>query len=189
MRWQICGLLLAAAYCVALCAGCGERSSPAATALVDAPQAHSSQANVDSAAVDAAAAPAKSATATNQPARDIGFDNIKFDMQKDAPFQRKMITPAIEQLHNTKIRIRGYILPSFQQSGLSQFVLVRDNMQCCFGPGAALYDCIVVQMDGGHTADFTTRPVAVEGTFSIQEIASPEGKCLAIYHMQADNVQ
>ena len=45
-----------------------------------------------------------------------------------------MITPAIEKLENTKVRIRGYILPSFQQSGLTQFVLVRDNMQCCFGP-------------------------------------------------------
>jgi hypothetical protein len=72
---------------------------------------------------------------------------------------------------------------------LAQFVLVRDNMQCCFGPGAALYDCIVVQMDDGQTTDFTTRPVAVEGVFSIQEIAGPEGKCLAIYHMQADKVQ
>ncbi len=121
--------------------------------------------------------------------RDISFDAIKFDMQKDEPFRRALITPAIEKIDNSKIRIRGYILPSFQQAGLSQFVLVRDNMQCCFGPGAALYDCIVVQMNEGRTTDFTTQPVAVEGVFSIQEIAGPEGKCLAIYHMQADKVR
>ncbi|HTQ40519.1 MAG TPA: DUF3299 domain-containing protein [Pirellulales bacterium] len=212
-------LLPAASCLFLLAGGCGERSLPAATTASAAPQAARSgvatesgtnKANVDSVSADAPAtsagtaagsgtadssiaaaiSPAEAAArAANQPARDIGFDNIKFNMQKDEPFQRNMITPAIESYDNSKIRIRGYILPSFQQTGLSQFVLVRDNMQCCFGPGAALYDCIVVQMNDGHTADFTTRPVAVEGVFSIQEIASPEGKCLAIYHMQADKVQ
>ena len=56
-------------------------------------------------------------------------------MKKEEPFLRSMISPAIEKLGSAKIRIRGYILPSFQQSGLTQFVLVRDNMECCFGPG------------------------------------------------------
>lgn len=183
-----------AAFCLLFSTtGCGERFSPAAPPAVSSLSASSpvsSKASPDLSPADATPAPvATSVASASQPVRDIVFDNIKFDMQKDAQFQRSMITPAIENLGNAKIRIHGYILPSFQQTGLSQFVLVRDNMQCCFGPGAALYDCIVVQMNDGHTADFTTRPVAVEGTFSIQEIASPEGKCLAIYHMQADNVQ
>ncbi len=124
-----------------------------------------------------------------QPLRDISFDTIKFEMQKDDPFARSMITPAIEKLDGAKIRIRGYILPSFQQTGLKQFVLVRDNMQCCFGPGAALYDCIVVKMDEGKATDFTTRPVAVDGVFSIDELHGPDGKCLAIYHLQGQKVQ
>ena len=110
-------------------------------------------------------------------------------MKKEEPFERKMITPTIEKLTNTKIRLRGYILPSFQQSGLTQFVLVRDNMQCCFGPGAALFDCIVVKMEDGKSTDFTTRPVAVEGVFSIDELRGPGDKCLAIYHLQAEKVQ
>jgi hypothetical protein len=114
---------------------------------------------------------------------------IKFEMQKEAPFERSMITPAIEKLGNSKVRIRGYILPSFQQSGLTQFVLVRDNMQCCFGPGAALFDCIVVQMDPGKTGEFTTHPVAVDGVFSIRELRGSENKCLAIYHLDAERVQ
>ena len=100
-----------------------------------------------------------------------------------------MVTPAIEKLTSTKVRLRGYILPSFQQSGLTQFVLVRDNMQCCFGPGAALYDCVVVQMEPGKTTDFTSHPVAVDGVFSIQEIRGSENKCLAIYHLDAERVQ
>ena len=46
----------------------------------------------------------------------------------------------VTALEKQAVRIRGYILPSFQQAGLTQFVLVRDNQECCFGPGAALHD-------------------------------------------------
>lgn len=175
---------LALAPCWFAAGGCADRTSPAAMtttseAATRTESTADSTANVEPAAVKP----------DQQRARDISFDTIKFDMQKDEPFQRKMITPAIEKIGNTKIRIRGYILPSFQQTGLAQFVLVRDNMQCCFGPGAALYDCIVVQMNEGKSTDFTTQPVAVEGLFSIQEVNGPDGRCLAIYHMQADKVQ
>ncbi len=58
-------------------------------------------------------------------------------------------------MNKKNVRVRGFILPSFQQSGITQFVLVRDNQECCFGPGAALHDCVVVrhearQDDGIH---------------------------------------
>jgi hypothetical protein len=44
-----------------------------------------------------------------------------------------MLTKEIEAMDGQLIRIRGYMLPSFQQSGIKKFVLVRDNMECCFG--------------------------------------------------------
>lgn len=119
---------------------------------------------------------------------DITFDDLKFDMEKGSAFLRSMLTRAIEQLAGTRVRIRGYMLPSFQQSGITQFVLVRDNMQCCFGPGAALYDCVVVDMLPGKTTDFSVRPVAVEGTFSINELKGADGAHLAIYHLVGERV-
>jgi len=110
-------------------------------------------------------------------------------MEKDEPFERSMLTPEIEALAGKKIRIRGYILPTSFQTGLKQFVLVRDNMECCFGPGAALYDCIVVDMAEGKTTDYSALPVAVEGTFEIQPLPGFDGKLLAIYHLVADEVE
>src|SRR5688572_20674696 len=71
--------------------------------------------------------------------RDLTFDDLKFEMKKEDPFVRSLLTPKIEQLSGAKIRIRGFILPTFQQKGITRFILVRDNMECCFGPGAALY--------------------------------------------------
>ncbi len=121
--------------------------------------------------------------------RDVTFDDIKFDIKKDAPFKREMLTEKIEKLAGNSIKIRGYILPSFQQKGIKQFVLVRDNMECCFGPGAALYDCILVEMAAGKSASFTVRPVSVEGKFEISEFKDPDGKHLAIYRMVGEEVK
>jgi hypothetical protein len=121
--------------------------------------------------------------------QDVTFDDIKFDIKKDAPFKREMLTEKIEKLADSSIKIRGYILPSFQQKGIKQFVLVRDNMECCFGPGAALYDCIVVEMAPGKSASFTVRPVSVEGKFEISEFKDPDGKHLAIYRMVGEEVK
>lgn len=127
--------------------------------------------------------------AGRQRIRDCTFDDIKFDMNKEEPFQRGMLSPGIEALQGAWIRIHGYILPSFQQTGLTQLVLVRDNMECCFGPGAALFDCIVVEMAAGESTDYTIRPVAVEGIFSIREFVGPDGKHLAIYHLDGQEVK
>ncbi|HWA99222.1 MAG TPA: DUF3299 domain-containing protein [Pirellulales bacterium] len=124
-----------------------------------------------------------------QPPREITFDTIKFPMEKGDNFKRSMITDDIEKLGGKRVRIRGYILPSFQQSGITQFVLVRDNMECCFGPGAALYDCVVVEMVPGASTNFTVRPVAVEGVFEVREFLDPDGKPLAIYHLDGDKVE
>ncbi len=121
--------------------------------------------------------------------RTITFDDIKFDMKKGDPFRRSLLSDKIESLNNNPINIRGYILPSFQQKGITQFVLVRDNMECCFGPGAALYDCILVEMEPGKSTSFTVRPVAVEGTFTISEFIGPDGKHLAIYYLKGQNVK
>jgi hypothetical protein len=123
---------------------------------------------------------------------EVTFDDIKFDIEKGGKFKRSMITESIEALNKKTIQIRGYILPAsvFRQSGIEEFVLVRDNMECCFGPGAALYDCIIVQMEKGKTAEFSTRPVAVKGKFEIQEFIYPNGnEHYAIYKLTATEVK
>ncbi len=119
---------------------------------------------------------------------DKTFDDLRFDIQPGQPFHRDMLPQPIEALGGQRIRIRGYILPTPQKRGIKTFVLVRDNQECCFGPGAALYDCILVEMEPGATAEYTIRPVAVEGTFGIKEVKSGDMH-LAIYHLDADSVR
>ena len=111
---------------------------------------------------------------------EINFDNLKFDIDKDAPFDKKMLTNDVKALAGKKVKLRGYILPStlFKETNIEEFVLVRDNQECCFGPGAALFDCVIIKMVPGKTTDFVTRPVTVEGKFKIdtESYKYPGGK-------------
>jgi hypothetical protein len=161
------------AWAVLVATGCGPAPAPV----------------VRTAAPPPAPAPVASDPAPSGPLRDISFDDIKFDMQKGDPFTRDLLPKRVTALERSRIRIRGYILPSFQQTGLTQFVLVRDNQECCFGPGAALYDCIVVRMLPGRSTNFSIRPVAVEGVFRLDELRGPDGRHLAIYALEGEGVQ
>src|SRR3954471_8192136 len=113
------------------------------------------------------------AGSTTSTPKDVTFDDVKLELKKGDPFDLSLLTDKVKKLDGKPIRIRGYIYPSFQQTGIKQFVLVRDNMECCFGPMAALHDCIVVNMVGDATATFSVRPVSVEGKFKISELKGP----------------
>ena len=120
---------------------------------------------------------------------DKTFDDIKFEIAPGDPFERAMLTEPIEALDGQRIRIRGYMYPTMQRDGITKFVLVRDNLECCFGPGAALYDCIFVEMEPGKTTSFSARPIAVEGKFTINEVLGLDGTHLAIYHLDGEGVR
>ena len=115
---------------------------------------------------------------------DVTFDDIKFEMEKTQTFKREMLTDAINEMDGTRINLRGYIRPSTRQKGLKKFVFVRDNKECCFGPGAALFDCVLVKLAKGETSDFTVRPVSIEGDFYVKEYKGPDGRIWAVYRMK-----
>lgn len=120
---------------------------------------------------------------------DLTFDNLKFEMEKGGDFDRSMLTPEINSYNNSTVRLRGFIRPSFSQKGLTKFIFVRDNKECCFGPGAAIYDCVLVKLSKGKKTDFTVRPVTIEGKFSLKEYKGPDGKIWSIYRMSNTEVK
>jgi hypothetical protein len=124
---------------------------------------------------------------------EITFDDLKFDIEKGGEFKKEMITKEIGELDKKTVKLRGFILPTsvFQNSGIKQFVLVRDNQECCFGPGALLFDCVIIEMEPGKTATFSTRVVSVKGKLEIdsESFRYPEGGHYAIYKMTAEEVK
>lgn len=181
---------LAAAGLLAFLSGCGESYAPGMTPAAKATQEE--KAISDSKPGVAARepeAPKVPEPVEPERTRDISFDDLKFEIDKGDAFERSMLTDKIEALDGKPIRIRGYILPSFQQTGLTQFVLVRDNLSCCFGPGAAIYDCVIVEMKPEKSTDYSLYPVAVEGSFAIREMLDPDGKAVAVYHLDGEQVR
>ena len=81
------------------------------------------------------------------------------------------------------------MFPTPLSKGIKQFVLVRDNQECCFGPGAALYDCVLVTMEPGKTTEYSYRGIAVEGELRLDELKGPDGRALAIYQMKGEAVK
>ena len=124
---------------------------------------------------------------------EITFDDLKFDIEKDGEFKPEMITKSLKELDKKTFTIRGFILPTsvFQQTGIKQFVLVRDNQECCFGPGALLYDCVIIEMAAGKSTNFATRVVTVKGKLEIdpESFRDPDGVCYAVYKMTAEEVK
>ena len=122
--------------------------------------------------------------------RDLTFDDLEFKIERNQDFKDEMLTDAIHGLEGKPVVIRGFMLAGgvFQQSGITQFVLVRDNQECCFGPGAYIYHNVQVDMVAGQTATFSSRPVTIEGTFHIRPFRVG-GKCYSIYHVTADKAR
>jgi hypothetical protein len=126
---------------------------------------------------------------SKQDVLDLTFDDLVFDMKKGDEFKRSMLTKKINDFNGSNIRLRGFIRPSFTQQGITKFIFVRDNKECCFGPGAALYDCVLVKLAEGVETDFTTRPIIVEGKFYLKEYKGPDGKVWSIYRMKEGKVK
>jgi len=115
---------------------------------------------------------------------DLTFDDVKFPIETNEEFTRDVLTEEIKALDGKRIKIRGYIRPSFKQTGIQKFILVRDNQECCFGPGAMLYDCMIVTLNKAAATEFTTRPITVEGEFYLKEFEGPDGKLWAIFRLR-----
>lgn len=141
----------------------------------------------------------KKSSAAARAKGEITFDDLTFEIEKDAKFEDTMLDKDVKSLDGISVKLSGYILPStlFKETDIDQFVLVRDNQECCFGPGAALFDCVIVEMNRGKTTDFVTRPVTVHGKLKIdtRKYRYPGGKGprgashMAIFRIEGDAVK
>ena len=183
--WACVAVIAAACWMTA--AGCGNstRSVAASSSSSDVDVAHTDE---KPAAVEKEpAADSKNKTAISVkvdkpavdkakaalPARNISFDTLKFPMEKQELFKLAMLTPQVKALDGRRVKIRGFMLPSFINEGLKYFVLVRGNQECCFGPGAALFDAIHIDLAEGVTAEYSYPPIAVEGVLHIDPVENP----------------
>jgi hypothetical protein len=89
----------------------------------------------------------------------------------------------LKNLEGRRIRIRGFMYPTFQQTGVHAFGLARDNQICCFGRNPKIYDVFDVLLRDGVTTNYLpNRPFDVVGVFHIRPEAD-NGKLFRLYEM------
>lgn len=106
------------------------------------------------------------------------FDLLKIlNMEPVVPDAPKLLPEWLKGLDGKRIRVRGFMYPPFQDTGLEAFILARDNQICCFGRDPKVYDLVRVLMREDVTTDYIeNRPFDVVGTFKIGDDASIPGK-------------
>lgn len=122
-----------------------------------------------------------------QDALRVSFDD--FDLEKvlgvtiPDPEITRHFPDWLNDLHGQRIRVRGFMMPTFQAEGLTRFVLARDTETCCFGPNGKIYHLVSVALQDGVTTDYIElRPFDVEGIFRIAPVADG-GVLLQLYQL------
>ena len=108
----------------------------------------------------------------------VSFDD--FDLLKvlnmepvteDAP---KLMPDWLKELDGKRVRVRGFMYPPFEETGIRGFTLARDNQICCFGRNPLVYDLVDIFMRDGETTDYIqNRPFDVVGVFHVGDSIIP----------------
>jgi hypothetical protein len=94
------------------------------------------------------------------------------------------LTPETLALNGKKVLIKGYVFPGQRTSGITQFLLVRDQGDCCFGGNPKVTDRILVQLKDTKGFDFSGKLFKVAGEFRIQPPApAADAQGIVLYHL------
>lgn len=105
---------------------------------------------------------------------------------------RQMITPEVEPLLGQKVFIKGYIRPDSTNNGLrkgiTEFLLVRDNNECCFGDVSKVmyYDQVMVNLAPGMSTDLEQRVFNLGGELGVRPGNIARGEPPLVYSLSAD---
>ena len=123
-----------------------------------------------------------------------GYTRISFNAMKPDAIQERggvVVPPEIAALDGQKVFVKGYIRPDSvtQKIGIKEFLLVRDNNQCCFGDLSTVkyHDQIDVDMMGSRTVNYTEGAVIrMGGILKVQPQNARRGPMAPVFSLKAD---
>jgi len=102
----------------------------------------------------------------------------------------QLVPPEVEQLLGKKVFIKGYMRPDSTnlRTGISEFLLVRDNNECCFGDKSAVmfFDQVMINLEPGLTAKLKERVFRVGGELGVRMGNPARGEPTLVYSIDAD---
>jgi hypothetical protein len=120
-----------------------------------------------------------------------GFERLGYAQLQPAEGDPPLAVPqAALALDGRDVLLKGYMYPGKQQLGIAQFLLVRDQGDCCFGGNPKITDRVLVQLSDASGIAFTPRLVKIAGRFAVRPMgfaAGAEGGVL--YHLEDAQVR
>lgn len=99
------------------------------------------------------------------------------------------IPTLIRALNGRRVAVTGYVMPLRTQGrGVTQFLLARDQLSCCFGPSPQMNHWIYVTMPRGDFRPRVFSLATVTGTLHVGELMK-QGVLQSIYQLDAEKVE
>jgi hypothetical protein len=102
--------------------------------------------------------------------------------------ENEQIPAKIRGLDAKKIAVTGFMLPVKMDGGLvTEFLLVKDPMLCCYGVMPRINEWVVVKMNGKGVASLMDTPVTFEGTLKVGAVYE-NGYLTGIFQLAGDRM-
>ena len=114
-----------------------------------------------------------------------GYSRISYsELQPPKGARANQIPRSARDLNEQQVFIKGYVFPDSKTEGITSFLLVRDQGDCCFGGNPKITDRIMVTLKPGLSIDFDSRLFKLGGIFRVHPADAAKGKVL--YTLDAD---
>ena len=104
-----------------------------------------------------------------------GYERISYEILQPEPESGLPVPAAIRDLDGKDVFIKGYVYPGEQQHGITRFMLVRDQGDCCFGGTPKETDRILVTLKDPRGFTFSEKRFKVAGRFRFEPMPAPAG--------------
>ena len=114
-----------------------------------------------------------------------GFERLNYAMLQPLEGDPPTAVPETARaMDGRDVLLKGYMYPGKQQHGIVQFLLVRDQGDCCFGGNPKITDRVLVQLSDPRGIDFTPRLTKIAGRFAVRPADSSELDGGVLYHLE-----
>jgi hypothetical protein len=131
-----------------------------------------------------------------EPAKDAGYEAVGFDRLASYSYTppeadakpTDQIPAKIKALDQKKVAVTGFMLPTKMDKGLvTEFLLVKDAMLCCYGAMPKVNEWVVVKMNGAGVKPLMDLPITFEGKLRVGEMFE-NGYLTGVYLLEGDRM-
>lgn len=113
-----------------------------------------------------------------------GFARLNYALLQPLPGDPPTAVPdSAREVSGRDVLLKGYMYPGSRQQGITEFLLCRDQGDCCFGGQPKITDRVLVRLADPKGIDFTQGLVKIAGRFRVEPAGLPELGGGVLYHL------